>query len=119
MNEHEKINYVELPSSDMHATKKFFESAFGWTFQDFGPDYMAFSNAGLEGGFFKSELCSTQERGGTLVVLYSSDLESTREKVETEGGSIVSEILKFPGGRRFHFKEPAGNEMAVWSDIDA
>lgn len=116
MNDHEKINYVEFPSSDILATKRFFETAFRWTFQDFGPEYSSFSNEGLDGGFFKSDRCAKSENGSALVVFYSADLEATKEKIETAGGTTVKEIFSFPGGRRFHFVEPSGNEFAVWSD---
>lgn len=116
MKETGKINYVEFPARDMVATKRFFAAAFGWTFVDYGPEYMAFENAGLDGGFFKSELATRAENGSALVVLYSSALEATRENVEKAGGSIVKPIFSFPGGRRFHFADPNGNEYAVWSD---
>lgn len=116
MNEHEKINYVELPASDIAATKAFFSQVFGWEFEDFGPDYAAFSNQGLDGGFFKSDLKSRANQGAALVVFFSDDLEATQSKVEVAGGEIVQEIFSFPGGRRFHFVEPSGNEFAVWSD---
>ncbi len=119
MNEHEKINYVEFPTPDLKATKRFFESAFRWTFEDFGTEYAAFSNEGVDGGFFRSEQCSKSENGGALIVFYSADLESTQQKVEAAGGTIVKEVFPFPGGRRFHFEEPAGNEFAVWSDKEA
>ena len=117
MNEHEKVNYVEFPAKDILATKKFLAEVFAWSFDDFGPDYCAFSNAGIDGGFYKSELCSTAEAGGALVVFYSEDLESTLLKIENAGGNIVKHIFSFPGGRRFHFTEPSGNEFAVWSDL--
>lgn len=113
---HEKINYVEFPARDLAATKTFFAEAFGWTFQDYGPDYTAFSNAGLEGGFFTSELAARPQSGSVLIVLYSHTLEATQEKIIAAGGTIVQEIFSFPGGRRFHFTEPSGNELAVWSD---
>ena len=116
MNEHEKINYVEFPSQDIEKTKIFFTNAFGWEFQDFGPEYTAFSDQGLDGGFFKSELRSTTSNGGALIVFFSDDLESTLTKVENCGGVVVKPIFSFPGGRRFHFQEPSGNEFAVWSD---
>ena len=119
MNEHEKINYVEFPASDPDATKAFFSKAFGWSFQDYGPDYMAFSNAGLDGGFFKAELKASTATGSALIVLYSGNLEETLAKVVKAGGSVVKEIFPFPGGRRFHFVEPSGNELAVWSDKGA
>ena len=114
--EHEKINYVEFAAGDFAATKAFFGAAFGWAFTDYGDDYAAFSGAGLDGGFYRAPLSSSCAAGGALVVLYSEDLESTLEKVKNNGGKIVREIFSFPGGRRFHFTEPSGNELAVWSD---
>ena len=117
MNEHEKINYVELPAKDLPATKDFFSTVFGWSFQDFGPEYSAFSNQGIDGGFFKSDLSSSIDKGAALIVFYSNDLEATQEKVKKANGDIIKPIFTFPGGRRFHFIEPSGNEFAVWSDI--
>ena len=118
MNIHEKINYVEFPSRDIEATKQFFGDAFGWSFVDYGPDYTAFSDEGLDGGFFKSDLSSTTDNGSALIVFYSEKLEGTLVKVDNAGGLIVKPIFSFPGGRRFHFTEPGGNEFAVWSDIE-
>ena len=119
MTEHEKINYVEYPSSNFNATKSFFSKAFGWSFQDYGPEYTAFSNAGLDGGFFKSDLKASTANGSALIVLYTNNLEATLAKVVEAGGTIAKDIFSFPGGRRFHFLEPSGNEFAVWSDQDA
>jgi predicted enzyme related to lactoylglutathione lyase len=116
MPSHEKINYVEFPAIDIGRTKSFFEAAFAWSFVDYGPDYAAFSNQGLDGGFYQSDLSATTDRGSALIVLYSSDLEETQAKVERAGGKIVKPIFSFPGGRRFHFIEPSGNELAVWGD---
>jgi predicted enzyme related to lactoylglutathione lyase len=116
MNLHEKINYVELPAKDLAATKAFFQSVFGWSFVDYGPEYTAFSDQGLDGGFFKSDLASSTQKGAALIVFYSNRLEATLAKVEKAGGSIVRPIFPFPGGRRFHFTEPSGNEFAVWSE---
>jgi predicted enzyme related to lactoylglutathione lyase len=116
MNLHEKINYVELPAKDLAATKAFFQSAFGWSFTDYGPEYTAFENQGLDGGFFQSDLASSTEKGAALIVLYSDQLEATLAKVEKAGGSILKPIYAFPGGRRFHFTEPSGNEFAVWGE---
>ncbi len=118
MNQHEKIDYVEFPSKDLQKTKTFFSDVFGWSFEDFGPEYTAFSNAGLAGGFFKSDQTTSTDNGGALVVLYSRNLEQTRLKIETAGGDIVKPTFSFPGGRRFHFSDPNGNEYAVWSDVD-
>ncbi|MET0105671.1 MAG: VOC family protein [Sedimenticola sp.] len=117
MNIHEKINYVEFPASDLEQTKRFFAEAFDWSFQDFGPDYTAFSDQGLDGGFYRADLASSAANGAALIVLYSRDLEETQRKIELAGGSIVKPIFAFPGGRRFHFTEPGGNELAVWSDM--
>lgn len=116
MNLHEKINYVEFPAKDLAATKAFFQSVFGWSFVDYGPEYTAFSDQGLDGGFFKSDLASTTQNGAALVVFYSNQLEATLAKVEKAGGSIVRPIFSFEGGRRFHFTEPSGNEFSVWSE---
>jgi uncharacterized protein len=119
MPRHEKINYVEYPSRDLAATKLFFERAFGWSFEDYGPDYAAFSDQGLDGGFFRSELASRSETGSALLVLYSENLEGTLDKVVAAGGNVIKPIFTFPGGRRFHFTEPGGNELAVWSEPEA
>ena len=116
MNLHEKINYVEFPAKDLAATKAFFQSVFGWSFVDYGPEYTAFSNQGLDGGFFKSDLASSSQNGAGLVIFYSDQLEATLAKVQRAGGSIIRPIYSFPGGRRFHFTEPSGNEFAVWSE---
>jgi hypothetical protein len=118
MNIHEKLNYVELPASDLVATKAFFHGVFGWQFQDFGPDYTAFSDQILDGGFYRSENYSRSADKGVLLVFYSDNLEATLMKVERFGGKILKPIFSFPGGRRFHFSEPSGNELAVWSDLD-
>lgn len=116
MNNHEKINYVEFPAKNIELAKTFFSSVFGWTFVDYGPEYTAFSNSGLNGGFYQSELTVTTQNGSALIVLYSKQLEATRLKIENAGGSIIKAIFSFPGGRRFHFSDPNGNEYAVWSD---
>lgn len=116
MTVHEKISYLEFPSRDLAVTKEFFTSVFGWSFIDYGPEYTAFSNAGIDGGFFKSGLCASSEQGGALVVFYSKDLENTQSRIEDAGGSVTRPIFSFPGGRRFHFSDPNGNEYAVWSD---
>jgi predicted enzyme related to lactoylglutathione lyase len=116
MSNHQKISYVEFPCRDLLATKKFFAEVFDWSFEDYGPEYTAFSNSGLEGGFFKSSQQATTDTGSALVVLYSSNLEATLADVQEAGGTISKSIFEFPGGRRFHFTEPSGNELAVWSD---
>ena len=119
MNKHEKINYVEFPAKDIEATKAFFSKVFGWSFVDYGSEYTAFSNEGIDGGFFKSDLTVSTDRGSALIIFYSKELEQTQSKIENAGGSIVKPIFSFPGGRRFHFSDPNGNEYAVWSEIKA
>ncbi len=116
MNHHEKINYVEFPAKDIEAVKKFFTAVFGWSFTDYGPAYTAFSNEGIDGGFYRSDLTVSAEKGSALIVFYSQNLENTQSKIEKAGGLIVKPIFTFPGGRRFHFSDPNGNEYAVWSD---
>lgn len=116
MNFHEKINYVEFPASNLTATKQFFRAAFAWSFEDYGPEYCAFSNAGLEGGFYQADLNARSEKGSALIVFYSEDLTATEAKIIAAGGNIIKPVFAFPGGRRFHFTEPSGNEFAVWSD---
>ncbi|OYW33146.1 MAG: glyoxalase [Methyloversatilis sp. 12-65-5] len=116
---HEKINYVEYPARDVGATKRFFQDAFGWVFEDYGPDYAAFSGQGLDGGFYTSDLVADTRQGSALIVFYSADLERTLAKVVAAGGKVVRPVFAFPGGRRFHFAEPSGNEFAVWSEAEA
>jgi uncharacterized protein len=116
MTEHEKINYVEFPASDISATKAFFTQVFAWSFDDFGPEYTAFANEGLDGGFYQSDKQSVTSNGAALIVFYSNNLENTQKKIKAAGGTILQAIFEFPGGRRFHFSEPSGNEFAVWSD---
>jgi len=115
----EKINYIEFPCQDLNATKAFFTNAFAWSFVDYGPEYTAFSDSGIDGGFYKSDLASTSNNGSALAVLYSVDLENCLSSVKKAGGTIVKDIFAFPGGRRFHFVEPSGNELAVWTDVGA
>ncbi len=119
MKEHDKISYVEFPAKDLEATKTFFTAIFGWSFVDYGSEYIAFENEGIDGGFFKSDLSVSTTNGSALIVFYSKELEKTQEKIENSGGSIIKPVFTFPGGRRFHFSDPNGNEYAVWSDENA
>jgi uncharacterized protein len=116
MHQHEKIDYVEFPARDIAATKKFFNQVFQWTFVDYGPKYTAFYNEGIDGGFFLSSLKAESGSGSALIVFYSENLEKTKKKIEDAEGKIVQDIFTFPGGRRFHFTDPNGNEFAIWSD---
>ena len=119
MKEHEKIDYVEFPAKDIEANKSFFKRVFDWSFEDYGPDYAAFSNQGIDGGFYRSDLTASTQNGSALIVFYSEELEKTQSKIMEAGGEIIRPIFSFPGGRRFHFSDPNGNEYAVWSDIGA
>jgi D-aminopeptidase len=108
-----RVDYVEFEVTDLEAAKAFYSGAFGWKFQDWGPDYASFEDGRLTGGFHLSEEVT---RGGPLVIIYAVDLEAVEAGVRANGGTIVNEIFSFPGGRRFHFTDPSGNELAVWSD---
>ncbi len=112
MREDGKIDYVEFPSTGVPATKAFYAAAFGWAFTDYGPDYAAMSE-GLDGGFNGHDGDAAK---GPLVVLYAHDLEAMEAKVRAAGGKILKDIYAFPGGRRFHFADPTGNELAAWSE---
>jgi len=116
MPEHEKINYVEFAAADLAATKAFFTTVFAWQFTDYGDAYTAFDHQGLEGGFYAAQLAASAASGSALIVFYSKSLTETQTKIEAAGGKITQAIFEFPGGRRFHFTEPSGNEFAVWSD---
>ena len=116
MREDGKIDYVEFPGGDLPATKAFYAKAFGWTFLDYGPDYAATENAGLDGGFYGAMEDPTQVVAKPLVILFTTDLEAMETKVKAAGGVITREIFSFPGGRRFHFRDPGGNELGVFSE---
>jgi len=107
------INYVEFKAQDLEKIKKFYNQSFGWIFTDYGPTYTAFSESGLAGGFEKTE---GDIVNGALVVLYHQDLSNIKDKIIKASGKISKDIFSFPGGHRFHFMDPAGNELAVWSD---
>ncbi len=110
-----KIFYVELQSSDLDRSKAFFREAFGWTFKDYGPDYASFheDDPNLSGGIYRSARQSTIAGGGILLVLHHQNLDEAAGKVTAAGGKITKPAFPFPGGRRFHFQEPGGNELAV------
>jgi predicted enzyme related to lactoylglutathione lyase len=106
------INYIELYSKDLNATMDFYNQAFAWTFTMYGDSYIGIDNAGLDGGF---ELTEGPIVNGALVILYHEDLKKIQAKVIAAGGKISKEIFSFPGGKRFHFLDPSGNELAVWT----
>lgn len=111
---HNKIDYVEFAAENLAVVKTFYGETFGWEFEDWGPDYVSFSGAGLEGGFRGNE---KPQSGGPLVILYADDLDAVEARVSAAGGKIA-EHHEFPGGRRFHFIDPAGNALAVWTKAE-
>jgi predicted enzyme related to lactoylglutathione lyase len=116
MNAENKIDYIEIPAKDPAAAQEFFSALFGWKFEDYGPDYCSYSDGRLAGGFFRSELRASAEEGSALVVIYRSDLAAAVSRVTELGGTVTKDIFSFPGGSRFHFRDPNDNEFAVWSE---
>ena len=108
-----KIDYVEFSSGDVAASTAFFADAFGWGFVDYGPGYQAFAGAGIDGGIDGGAQAAV---GQALVIVKADDLEVALQRVTAAGGIVVKPIFGFPGGRRFHFREPGGVELAVWSE---
>jgi len=108
-----KIDYVEMSGGELAATKAFYSAAFGWTFQDYGPEYAAYSE-GLDGGFHAHAEAVTKP----LVVLFAEDFEAAEARVRAAGAEVVRPIFSFPGGRRFHFIDPSGSELAVWQTAE-
>ena len=111
-----KIDYIEFAAVDLDAVEAFYSQVFAWRFEDYGPDYRAFSDGRIDGGFYRADLRSSADNGSSLVIFYAENLEQVQQSVVDAGGSIVKPIFVFPGGRRFQFADPAGNELAVWSD---
>ncbi|HZS59210.1 MAG TPA: VOC family protein [Gemmatimonadaceae bacterium] len=112
--EHDRrIDYIEMPATNIATTKKFYTDAFAWQFTDYGPDYTSFADGRLAGGFQKA---ANVQRGGALIVIFALDLADAEKRVRAAGGTITKPVFSFPGGRRFHFTDPSGNELAVWSD---
>jgi uncharacterized protein len=119
MDQTNKIFYIEFQASDLEATRAFFETVFGWTFTDYGPDYTAFADGRIAGGFARSNKRASMTAGSALVVIQHPRLEETLGRVVEHGGKITQEIFSYPGGRRFHFTEPSGNELSVCADEGA
>lgn len=107
------VDYLEIPTKNIKTAKTFFGAIFDWTFVDYGPDYCSFFDGRIEGGFFTSEITITSQTS-VLIVFYNDDLEGAIERILSHGGQIVREIFQFPGGERFHFSDPNGNEYAMW-----
>jgi uncharacterized protein len=114
-----RMDYIEFPATDIDATKRFYNQVFGWEFKDWGPGYTSFHDGRLAGGFnteSQPALADGARTRGVLVVLYAASLIETYRKVKDAGGKIIRETFEFPGGKRFHFADPSGNELAVWSE---
>jgi len=111
-----QIDYLELPANDLAKVKLFYQQVFQWKFTDYGPEYSAFSTEKLDGGFNLSKKSSTTVNGGALIVFYDENLAKLEQKIIQAGGTIIKEKFSFPGGARFHFTDPCGNELAVWSE---
>src|SRR5271168_3325277 len=108
-----RIDYIEFPATDLTAIKVFYQDVFGWVFTDYGPGYTSFADGRIAGGFTKE----THVRPlGPLIVIYAEDLAAVQEKIKAACGNIVKPTFEFPGGKRFHFTDPSGNELSVWSD---
>ena len=111
---HHSVDYVEFTVTSINQAKRFYSAAFGWSFTDYGPAYCGISIGGREFGGLT--VAPDVRDGGPLVVLFSTDLDQTLTSVQDAGGRIVKPPFGFPGGRRFHFADPSGNTLAVWSD---
>ncbi|NIG54366.1 VOC family protein [Chitinophaga sp. Cy-1792] len=107
----EQVQYIEFLSENLDRAAAFYSSSFGWEFTSYGPGYIGFEGDYVDGGFAQGKPVN----GTVLVILYSTDLKATKKKVIAAGGTIVKDVFKFPGGSRFHFADPDGYELAVWS----
>jgi len=116
MSHENQINYIEFPAADFESAKEFYGTLFDWTFEHFGEDYLAFNDGHLDGGFYKSTKKVKAEDGAPLVIFFTKDLEKLQGRVTAAGGNICVPTFSFPGGRRFHFNDPHGNELAVWTN---
>jgi predicted enzyme related to lactoylglutathione lyase len=109
--QHLRIDYIEFAAVDLPQLKQFYQQVFAWAFTDYGPHYSSFTDGRMTGGFTTEATVSD----GALVVIYARDLESVCDQVAAAGGQITQAIFSFPGGRRFEFRDPSGNRLAVWS----
>lgn len=111
-----KINYIEFAAENLAAVKAFYHTVFNWQFTDYGPEYTAFTGDTVDGGFYQAPHNSTATTGGVLIVFYAENLTGMQKAIEQAGGTISRPTFEFPGGKRFHFTDPCGNELAIWSD---
>jgi predicted enzyme related to lactoylglutathione lyase len=108
-----RIDYIEMAATSIVDMTRFYADAFGWSFTDYGPEYTSFADGRLTGGFYKAD---SARAGSVRVIIFALDLSAAEQRVRNAGGKIVKPVFSFPGGRRFHFTDPSGNELAVWSD---
>jgi uncharacterized protein len=113
MNRNKTIDYVEFQASDLAAIRQFYGQVFGWEFEDYGPDYTSFKDGRIAGGFSRGPGSSGS---GPLIVIFVDDLQSAEKQIAEAGGRISKPIFSFPGGSRFHFTDPCGNELAAWTE---
>ena len=116
MRDERKIDYIEIPVTDLDKTREFFGQLFGWEFQEWGPDYYSFNDGRLDGGLRRSE--EPAPASGVLVVFYTQDIERDYKRVQELGATISQETIEFPGGKRFHFIDPVGTEYAMWTSTE-
>lgn len=116
MRDEGRVDYVEIPVTDLDKTRAFFEALYGWKFQEWGPDYYSFNDGRLDGGFRRSD--EPAPSSGVLLVFYTDDIDRDYDRVRELGATISQEPFEFPGGRRFHFVEPAGTEFAMWTSTE-
>lgn len=112
-----RIDYVEIPVTDPAKAREFFAALFGWEFQEWGPDYLSFVDGRLDGGLCRAD--TPAPATGVLLVFYSEDLHRDTSRIRQLGGTISKQIFDFPGGQRFHFVDPVGNEYAMWTAAKA
>ena len=117
MREEKRIDYIEIPTTDLVETSTFFGEFFGWSFQEWGPDYSSFNDGRMDGGLRRATEATPLETG-VLIVFYSTDLERDRDRAKELGATISQDIFDFPGGRRFHFVDPTGAEFAIWASVE-
>jgi predicted enzyme related to lactoylglutathione lyase len=107
-----RFDYVELPTAALDDSIRFYEAAFGWTLERFGPSYAATTTGDTDVGLQADPADAPK---APLPVIQAEDIEAAASAVGAAGGDIIKPIFSFPGGPRFHFRDPGGNEVAVWS----
>jgi len=112
-----QVDYIEIPTTDIVKTSQFLGAFFGWSFQEWGPDYSSFNDGRMDGGLRRTKEATPLETG-VLLIFFSTDLERDRDRVKELGATITQDIFDFPGGQRFHFVDPSGAEFAIWTSTE-